>query len=94
MKKPPAAPANSDLRPPTSDLRPKKKPSYKEQKEYEALTLEIETLTAEKADLETKLSSGTLTDTAEITHASTRIGEVMALLDEKELRWLELDEMM
>ena len=89
-----AAGRASQLRPPTSDLRPKKKPSYKEQKEYEALTLEIETLTAEKADLETKLSSGTLTDTAEITHASTRIGEVMALLDEKELRWLELDEMM
>ena len=70
----------------------KKKATYKEQKEYEALTAEIETLTAEKATLEQQLSSGTLTDPAAITNASTRIGEVLALLDEKEMRWLELDE--
>ena len=72
----------------------KRKATYKEQKEYEALTAEIETLTNEKADLEAKLSGETLSDPAEITKASTRIGELMALLDEKELRWLELDELM
>ena len=82
----------SQLRPPASDLRPKKKATYKEQKEYEALTTEIETLNQEKAALETLLSSGGAPD--EITKASTRIGELMALLDEKELRWLELDEIM
>ena len=65
---------------------------YKEQKEYEALTAEIDTLTAEKSSLEQQLNSGTLTNTASITQASTRIGELMGLLDEKELRWLELDE--
>ena len=70
----------------------KRKATYKEQKEYEALTAEIETLTNEKADLEAKLSGGTLLDPAEITKASTRIGEVINLLDAKELRWLELDE--
>ncbi len=70
----------------------KRKATYKEQKEYESLTAEIETLTNEKADLEAKLSGGTLLDPAEITKASTRIGEVINLLDEKELRWLELDE--
>ena len=70
----------------------KRKATYKEQKEYEALSAEIEALTAEKATLEQQLSGGTLTDPAEITKASTRIGEVIALLDEKELRWLELDE--
>ena len=70
----------------------KKKATYKEQKEYEALTAEIETLTAEKATLEQQLGSGTLTDPAAITNASTRIGEVIALLDEKEMSWLELDE--
>ena len=43
--------------------------------------------------MEAKLSGTTLTDPIEITKASTRIGEVMALLDEKELRWLELDEL-
>ena len=72
----------------------KRKATYKEQKEYEALTAEIETLTNEKADLEAKLSGETLSGPAEITKASTRIGELMALLDEKELRWLELDELM
>ena len=70
----------------------KRKATYKEQKEYEALTAEIETLNQEKAALETLLSSGGAPD--EITKASTRIGELMALLDEKELRWLELDEIM
>ena len=65
-----------------------------EQRERKAaeLTAEIETLTAEKATLEQQLSNGTLTDPAAITNASTRIGEVIALLDEKEMRWLELDE--
>ena len=79
---------NTERQTPTT----KKKASYKEQKEYEALTAEIETLTTEKATLEQQLSSGTLTDPAAITNASTRIGEVIALLDEKEMRWLELDE--
>ena len=71
----------------------KKRRSYKEQREYEALTTEIDALTRERAQLETQLSDGTLTDAAKITAASTRIGELIALLDEKELRWLELDEM-
>ena len=76
----------------TNAIPAKKKATYKEQKEYESLTTEIETLTAEKATLEQQLSGGTITDASEITKASTRIGEVIALLDEKELRWLELDE--
>jgi len=74
----------------------KKKATYKEQKEYEALTAEIEALTKEKAELETMLADpdkfSTLNSQFSIDTASTRIGEVIALLDEKELRWLELDE--
>ena len=70
----------------------KPRATYKEKKEYETLTAEIDTLTREKADLEALLASGGNAD--EITKASTRIGELMALLDEKELRWLELDELM
>ena len=85
-----AANRASDLSPLTSHLSPKKKATYKEQKEYEALTTEIEALTKEKADLEAMLSNGGAAE--EITKASNRIGEVIALLDEKELRWLELDE--
>ena len=79
---------------PKYERKPPDKPraTYKQQKEYEQLTTEIETLTKERSDLELLLSSGTETDTSKITAASQRIGEVIALLDEKELRWLELDE--
>ena len=70
----------------------KRKATYKEQKEYEAITTEIDTLTAERTTLERQLSDGFLSDPAAITNASTRIGELISLLDEKELRWLELDE--
>ncbi len=70
------------------------KATYKEQKEYEQLTAEIEALTKERTEIETLLSSGTESDPAKITAASQRIGEVIAQLDEKELRWLELDEIM
>ena len=70
----------------------KRKATYKEQKEYEAITTEIDTLTAERTTLERQLSDGSLSDPAAITNASTRIGELISLLDEKELRWLELDE--
>ena len=72
----------------------KRKPTYKEQREYEALSSEIEALTAEKQQLEQQLSDGSLTSPDAITRAATRVGEVIALLDEKELHWLELDEIM
>ena len=67
----------------------KKKLSYKEQKELEQLEKDLEALSAEKADLETKLSSGNL-PFDQLQAASERIGQIMELTDEKELRWLEL----
>ena len=70
----------------------KPKATYKEKKEYEQLTAEIEALTAERKEIESMLSSGTETDSDKITEASKRIGELIATLDEKEMRWLELDE--
>ena len=94
VKEEKAANRASQLKIQRSTLNTKKKATYKEQKEYEALTAEIEALNTEKATLEHKLSDGSLTDSAEITNASTRIGELMTLLDEKEFRWLELDELM
>ena len=69
----------------------KKKLSYKEQKELEQLEKDLEALAAEKADLEGRLSSGTL-PFDELQAASERIGQIMELTDEKELRWLELSE--
>ncbi len=72
----------------------KPKATYKEKQEYEQLTAEIEALTKERTEIEAMLSSGTESDPTKITAASKRIGEVIAQLDEKEMRWLELDEIM
>ena len=71
----------------------KPRATYKQQKEYETLAAEIDTLNQERTELETLLSSGTETDVARLTEASQRIGTLIAQLDEKELRWLELDEL-
>ena len=64
----------------------KPRATYKQQKEYETLTAEIDTLNQERTELETLLSSGTETDVARLTEASQRIGALIAQLDEKELR--------
>ncbi len=68
-----------------------KKLSWKEQRELEALEAELPVLEEEKSELERKMSSGTLSF-AELNDASSRIRELMALIDEKELRWLELQD--
>ncbi len=76
----------------SSNMPPKKrKLSYKEQRELEQLEKDLEALNAEKASLEEALSSGTLS-IDKLTEASTRIGELLAQLDEKEFRWLELND--
>ena len=71
----------------------KRKLTYKEQKELEQLEKDLESLTAEKAELEEKLNSGTL-PYEDLQKASERIGEIMELTDEKEFRLLELYELM
>ena len=67
----------------------KKKLTYKEQKELEQLEKDMESLSKEKAELETKLSDGTL-NFEELQKASARIGEIISESEEKEMRWLEL----
>ncbi len=69
----------------------KRKLSYKEQREFEQLEKEIESLESEKKELEEALSSGNM-EIAKLTEASLRIGEIIEILDEKMLRWLELSE--
>lgn len=68
----------------------KKKRSYKEQKEYDQLTQEIEDLELEKETLTLKMQDQL--DYQELDKIGKRINEINDLLDEKELRWLELDE--
>lgn len=67
-----------------------RKLTFKERKELEQLTTDIDTLTAEKKSLDELFASGeTLDNVAEL---SRRYDELTAELDEKELRWLELSE--
>ncbi len=65
--------------------------TYKEKREFEQLENEITALTKEKAEITGKLNSGAA-PFEELQKLSVRIGEVSNLLDEKELRWLELSE--
>ena len=67
----------------------KRRLSYREQRELEQLEKDIEALNAEKAGLENDLNSGSLSY-GELQKASERIGEIIALVDAKETRWLEL----
>ena len=67
----------------------KKKLTYKEQKELEQIEKDLEALGVEKAELEEKLSTGTL-PFDQLQAASERIGQIMDETDEKEMRWLEL----
>ena len=69
----------------------KRKLSWKEQRELEQLEADMEALNAEKEQLESALSGGSL-GIDEVNRAAARFGEVKELLDEKEMRWLELSE--
>lgn len=69
----------------------KRRLTFKERKEFEALDAEIPALEAEKKELETAMSSGTLS-TEELLAKSARITALIEELDEKTMRWLELSE--
>ena len=71
----------------------KRKMRYKEKREYEQLTQEIDALTEEQKKLEEELCSGNLS-VEELTEKSKRLPEIKDELDEKEMRWLELAEML
>ena len=66
------------------------KMTFKERKEFEELTLDIDKLTTERTALESEFNSGS--PVADIETKSRRYTELTALLDEKEMRWLELSE--
>jgi len=82
-------PVNREL----STVNLKKKVSFKEKREFELLAKEIETLTVEKSSIHEKFSQGNLSFD-ELQSLSERIGAVTQMLDEKEMRWLELSELM
>lgn len=89
-RQPKAAPAMEKTS--RSEKETKKKLTFKERKEFEALEAEIPQLEAEKAELETAMSSGTLSND-ELLAKSERIAQVIEEIDEKTMRWLELSEL-
>ena len=93
-KKSAAAPASNDLAAKKSsrpEKEQKKKLSFKERKEFESLDAEIPQLEEEKARLEVEMSSGTLSND-QLLAKSERIAALIAEIDEKTMRWLELSE--
>ena len=65
-----------------------KRLSYKEQRELEQLNADMEALNKEKAELDALFASGETLD--DVATKAARYQEVKDLLDEKEMRWLEL----
>ena len=70
----------------------KRQLTYKEKREFEILEKEIAALTTEKQSITEKLNSSAA-PFEELQQMSIRIGEISQLLDDKELRWLELSEL-
>ena len=70
----------------------KRQLTYKEKREFELLEKEIAALNAEKIIVSQQLNNGK-TPFNELQQLSLRIGEITRLLDEKELRWLEISEL-
>lgn len=83
-----AAPAENTSRRPVREHRPRL--TFKERKEMETLEAEMQQLGLEKDQLEQEFNSGQPVD--DIAAKSRRYEEIKNLLDEKELRWLELSE--
>lgn len=69
----------------------KKKLSFNEKREFEQLEKELPALEKEKAEITEKMSQPALAY-EELEKLSKRITEITQLLEEKELRWLELSE--
>jgi ATP-binding cassette subfamily F protein uup len=71
----------------------KKKLSFNQKREFEQLEKEIPTLEKEKVEISEKMSQPNLSYD-ELQKLSSRITEITSLLEEKEMKWLELSEMM
>ena len=76
-----------------SNAEQKRKLTYKEQREYESLEVEIEQMEEEKDQLTEQLNSGAL-DHEELQKVSEKLGKLMETIDTKTERWLELAEYM
>lgn len=88
----------SKIKEPISEKQPinpfsseKKKLSFKEQKELETLEQELSQLEKRKAEIEITLSGG-LMNNEEIKKISVEFDSISKIIDEKTLRWIELQD--
>lgn len=72
-------------------INDKRKMTFKERNEFAQLEKELEELEQEKADLEADLCTGDV-PASQLMEKSKRIAEIIDLIDEKTMRWLELSE--
>lgn len=64
--------------------------TFKERKEFESLSAELDDLNKEKSALEELFNSGAIIDDMAV--KAKRYNEIKEIIDEKEFRWLELSE--
>lgn len=87
-------PAQSENKKPVVEkqraIERKPRMTFKEKREFEEITAEIDKLTAEKKEFDAMFASGNVLD--DITDISKRYEEITAQLDTMEMRWLELSE--
>jgi ATP-binding cassette subfamily F protein uup len=86
-----SAPVNSNDRNTIKKREPKQGLTFKEKLELQTLEAEISTLEQEKKLIESEMNSGIL-NPDDLYGKSGRLGELLLLIDEKELRWLDLSE--
>lgn len=87
-------PAQSENKKPAVEkqrsIERKPRMTFKEKREFEEITAEIDKLTAEKKEFDAMFASGNVLD--DITEISKRYEEITTQLDTMEMRWLELSE--
>lgn len=69
-----------------------KKLSYKDQREFDSLEIEIPKLEAERKSLETEMYSLPPTEYKKIEEISVKLGEISEQIDEKTMKWLEISD--
>jgi ATP-binding cassette subfamily F protein uup len=88
---PPAVKAPVEEKVVAAPVVPTRKMSFKEKRELELLEKEIADLETEKKSIDSQLAGGTI-PYDQLEPLSRRVGEVIKLLDDKGMRWLELSE--
>jgi len=84
--------SGTETRQPDVEKRERKQGlTFKEKRELESLEDEIKNLESEKKIIESEMNSGLL-NPDDLYLKSGRLGKILTILDEKEIRWLELSE--